>query len=144
MLFVFYLPMSNFSFLLSSTLTSAQDDNLVGRLKSAPQLLENLHASNKCIFRLEPYWNYELCFGEHLRQFHEAKEDSSSDKTAEFFLGSRMEVTPAPRVHMIHSWALAGQIGQTFCRLAFLPASPAFLSLSLPLSWIFFQVTHDV
>lgn len=26
-----------------------------------------------CIYRLEAYWAYELCLGEHVRQYHEEK-----------------------------------------------------------------------
>ena len=35
-----------------------------------------------CILQLEAYWNYELCHGKHLRQYHEEKE---AGKVSEFF-----------------------------------------------------------
>jgi hypothetical protein len=43
-----------------------------------------------CIYRLESYWSYELCFGLHVRQYHEDKyteRGKKKTKLTEYFLG---------------------------------------------------------
>jgi len=37
----------------------------------------------QCVYRLEGWWTYEVCFGKHVRQYHVEKEKQSM----EFFLG---------------------------------------------------------
>lgn len=45
----------------------------------------------KCLYRLEMYWSYELCFRKHLRQYHEdvmvTKDGTKQKKVSEHFLG---------------------------------------------------------
>eukprot|EP00045_Choanoeca_perplexa_P010741 m.111152 g.111152 ORF g.111152 m.111152 type:complete len:457 (-) comp15376_c0_seq1:839-2209(-) len=65
------------------------DDGLSGTTPAHPiQLLQPL--SGTCLFRLEPYWTYEVCIGKHVRQFHEEKYTvggKKKTKVTEFYLG---------------------------------------------------------
>ena len=49
-------------------------------------LLEKLFVQSGCVYRMEPYWTYELCHGKHLRQYHEEREGKNI-KLQEYFLG---------------------------------------------------------
>ncbi|KAJ8309266.1 hypothetical protein KUTeg_014140 [Tegillarca granosa] len=52
------------------------------------ELLSDLFTQSSCSYRIESYWNYELCHGKHLRQYHESKELSQKKpKIQEFYLG---------------------------------------------------------
>lgn len=52
-----------------------------------------------CTYRIQGWWTYEICFGKHIRQYHEEKDQPKP--TMEFFLGlhtaqSELYVTAAP------------------------------------------------
>ena len=52
-----------------------------------------------CIYRLEAYWSYELCVGQHVRQYHEDKyteQGKKKTKLTEYFLG-RVRCCPSRR-----------------------------------------------
>ncbi|KAJ8045769.1 Endoplasmic reticulum lectin 1 [Holothuria leucospilota] len=54
---------------------------------SAKDLMQSLLDRHTCTIRIESYWNYELCHGQHIRQYHETKEQGSKTKLQEYFLG---------------------------------------------------------
>ncbi|KAI8799366.1 hypothetical protein BJ742DRAFT_145413 [Cladochytrium replicatum] len=56
-----------------------------GMLDTALTLLGPLSKS-KCLYLQETYWTYEICYGRHIRQFHDAI-PGRDDKALEFFLG---------------------------------------------------------
>ncbi|KAI8801090.1 hypothetical protein BJ742DRAFT_42806 [Cladochytrium replicatum] len=56
-----------------------------GMLDTALTLLDPL-AKSKCLYMQETYWTYEICYGRHIRQFHDAI-PGRDDKALEFFLG---------------------------------------------------------
>ncbi|XP_046389188.1 endoplasmic reticulum lectin 1 isoform X2 [Ischnura elegans] len=49
-------------------------------------LLFPLFTQSSCSYRLEPYWNYELCHGRYIRQYHEDR-DGRKIKVQEYILG---------------------------------------------------------
>ncbi|CAH8544334.1 unnamed protein product [Dicrocoelium dendriticum] len=51
------------------------------------EAMKKLFKSHICYTRSETYWNYELCHGTHIRQFHEELLPDKSSKTQEYFLG---------------------------------------------------------
>jgi len=56
-----------------------------------------LRMDGKCVYRIEGWWQYELCFGRHLRQFH-----LEGDKVvAEYVLGRRERATPAKELNAV-------------------------------------------
>jgi len=59
---------------------------------SALELMEPLFNKGACSYRLESYWTYEVCHGEYVRQYHDAKEGKET-KTLEFFLGRYSQET---------------------------------------------------
>eukprot|EP00038_Savillea_parva_P010410 m.190064 g.190064 ORF g.190064 m.190064 type:complete len:510 (+) comp17939_c0_seq1:237-1766(+) len=67
------------------------DGNGHGSPKAASiqELLKPLES--QCIYRLEPYWSYELCWGKHVRQYHEdvitTAGGKKTKKLSEHFLG---------------------------------------------------------
>ncbi|XP_070577533.1 endoplasmic reticulum lectin 1-like isoform X2 [Ptychodera flava] len=75
-----YLPLSN-----------GADDDERKRLEyngpSGEELIQPLFKQLNCIYRLEAYWNYELCHGKYLRQYHEEKEAGKNVKLQEYYLG---------------------------------------------------------
>ncbi|XP_006825768.1 endoplasmic reticulum lectin 1-like [Saccoglossus kowalevskii] len=54
---------------------------------TAEELMEPLYKQLSCSYRIESYWNYELCHGKHVRQYHEEKESGQNIKLQEFYLG---------------------------------------------------------
>lgn len=65
-----------------------EDDLLLNGDISPSQLLDDVFLSNDCVYLVEGYWNYELCHGLHIRQFHEDRsEDGKVIKTLEYILG---------------------------------------------------------
>jgi len=58
--------------------TTTADKN---RPKSPGELLDSL--GNACFYRVEGWWTYELCYNQHVRQFHQERDTLMS----EFFLG---------------------------------------------------------
>ena len=41
--------------------------------------------SGKCLYRIEGWWTYEVCFGSHVRQYHE--EADKSPPKMDYYLG---------------------------------------------------------
>ncbi|PIK54741.1 putative endoplasmic reticulum lectin 1 isoform X1 [Apostichopus japonicus] len=64
---------------------------------SARALLQPLLDKHACTMRLETYWNYELCHGQHVRQFHESKTQGTQTKLQEFFLGRDYKYPTDPK-----------------------------------------------
>ncbi|XP_077996481.1 endoplasmic reticulum lectin 1-like [Glandiceps talaboti] len=58
---------------------------------TAEELMDPLYKQLSCSYRIEAYWNYELCHGKHLRQYHEEKEAGKNTKLQEYFLGKVTE-----------------------------------------------------
>ncbi|CAF3829646.1 unnamed protein product [Rotaria sordida] len=56
-------------------------------LPSIERLLENLHSKKLCVYRLDPYWTYELCHGIHIRQYHDTKVAGKKSTLQEYYLG---------------------------------------------------------
>ncbi|CAG5124638.1 unnamed protein product, partial [Candidula unifasciata] len=54
---------------------------------SADELLRPFFRENRCSYRIENYWTYELCHGKHLKQYHETKEQGKEPKVQEYYLG---------------------------------------------------------
>ncbi|KAL3089988.1 hypothetical protein niasHS_006440 [Heterodera schachtii] len=52
---------------------------------SPAELIQSIYREQICSYRIEPYWNYELCHGRYVLQYHEDKE---SKKRTEYFLGN--------------------------------------------------------
>jgi len=50
--------------------------------------------AKKCSIRLEPYWTYEICHGEIVKQYHEEKADDGTVSKTEYVLGrlTKLEV----------------------------------------------------
>lgn len=67
----------------SATAGVSGSDSSGKKTPSLESLLEPL--DGVCIFRLTGWWTYELCFGRHLRQFHEDAEKKVV--TVSYFLG---------------------------------------------------------
>lgn len=49
-------------------------------------LLQPLFSTQSCSYRIEAYWSYEICHGQHVRQSHEEREGKSV-KLQEYYLG---------------------------------------------------------
>ncbi|KAL7080726.1 hypothetical protein ACQ4LE_000966 [Meloidogyne hapla] len=56
---------------------------------SPAQLLNPIYGENICSYKFEAYWNYELCHGRYVLQYHEEKD---TKKRTEFFLGNYVSV----------------------------------------------------
>ncbi|XP_071962419.1 endoplasmic reticulum lectin 1-like [Antedon mediterranea] len=54
---------------------------------SAKIVLKPLFKQQICVYKIEPYWTYEMCHGKHLRQYHEEKLPGNEIKLVEYFLG---------------------------------------------------------
>ena len=52
--------------------TKKRIENYVG--PSPAELLEPLYKVSDCSYRMEPYWNYEVCHGRYILQYHDEKE----------------------------------------------------------------------
>jgi len=50
------------------------------------EIMEKLFTQHTCTYKLESYWNYELCHGKSLRQYHEEREGKNI-KLVEYSLG---------------------------------------------------------
>ncbi|EDQ87777.1 uncharacterized protein MONBRDRAFT_26903 [Monosiga brevicollis MX1] len=69
--------------------SSESQDLLVGSDAAHPAQLLSVFGDT-CVYRLEPYWTYEFCFGKHVRQYHEETYTSGQKKklkVTEYFLG---------------------------------------------------------
>ncbi|XP_017465911.1 PREDICTED: endoplasmic reticulum lectin 1 [Rhagoletis zephyria] len=49
-------------------------------------LLQPLFSTSSCSYRIEAYWSYEICHGQHVRQSHEEREGKNV-KLQEYYLG---------------------------------------------------------
>ncbi|XP_022090588.1 endoplasmic reticulum lectin 1-like [Acanthaster planci] len=58
---------------------------------SAADLIQPIFTKGICTIRIETYWNFELCHGKHVRQYHEEKEAGKETKLLEFYLGKNMK-----------------------------------------------------
>ncbi|XP_038072354.1 endoplasmic reticulum lectin 1-like isoform X2 [Patiria miniata] len=58
---------------------------------SAAELMQPVFTKGICTIRIETYWNFELCHGKHVRQYHEEKETGKETKLLEFYLGKNMK-----------------------------------------------------
>ncbi|XP_033638683.1 endoplasmic reticulum lectin 1-like [Asterias rubens] len=58
---------------------------------SAASLMQKVFTKEICTIRIETYWNFELCHGKHVRQYHEEKEAGKEIKLLEFYLGKNMK-----------------------------------------------------
>uniref|UniRef100_A0A915MCX2 Uncharacterized protein n=1 Tax=Meloidogyne javanica TaxID=6303 RepID=A0A915MCX2_MELJA len=56
---------------------------------SPAQLLNPIYDQSICSYKFEAYWNYELCHGRYVLQYHEEKD---TKKRTEFFLGNYVSV----------------------------------------------------
>nr|CAD2190038.1 unnamed protein product [Meloidogyne enterolobii] len=56
---------------------------------SPAQLLNPIYDESICSYKFEAYWNYELCHGRYVLQYHEEKD---TKKRTEFFLGNYVSV----------------------------------------------------
>nr|XP_034827027.1 endoplasmic reticulum lectin 1 isoform X2 [Maniola hyperantus] len=72
-------------------------------------LLKPLFSQKICSYRLESYWNYEVCHGRYIRQYHEDREGKSV-KTQEFNLGKWNEEKQSK---LEESWKLALESKET-------------------------------
>eukprot|EP01095_Lingulamoeba_sp_RSL-Kostka_P005868 TRINITY_DN1784_c1_g1_i1.p1 TRINITY_DN1784_c1_g1~~TRINITY_DN1784_c1_g1_i1.p1 ORF type:complete len:273 (+),score=69.41 TRINITY_DN1784_c1_g1_i1:180-998(+) len=65
------------------------EENEEDKEKQTKKQIEDLldQIKSNCIYRLEGWWSYEYCFGEHISQYHQEDEV----KTAENFLGKMDE-----------------------------------------------------
>uniref|UniRef100_A0A183BV31 Endoplasmic reticulum lectin 1 n=1 Tax=Globodera pallida TaxID=36090 RepID=A0A183BV31_GLOPA len=52
---------------------------------SPAELVQSIYRDQICSYRIESYWNYELCHGRYVLQYHEDKE---SKQRTEYFLGN--------------------------------------------------------
>eukprot|EP00102_Acyrthosiphon_pisum_P025584 XP_016662794.1 PREDICTED: endoplasmic reticulum lectin 1-like [Acyrthosiphon pisum] len=50
------------------------------------ELLSPLFTKQACSYRIDTYWNYEVCHGRHVRQYHNDIEEKAQ-KEEEYFLG---------------------------------------------------------
>lgn len=51
------------------------------------KLLDEIYNKKFCSYRIESYWIYELCHGQHIRQYHETKSTGKRTVTDSYFLG---------------------------------------------------------
>lgn len=49
-------------------------------------ILSKIFSSTTCNYRIESYWTYEICHGNHVKQFHEDR-DGKIVKLQEYYLG---------------------------------------------------------
>lgn len=56
-------------------------------VKPPSELLSSLFSKKTCTYRLGSYWQYEICHGKHIRQFHEEKTSGGGTKLQEYYLG---------------------------------------------------------
>ena len=49
-------------------------------------LISPLFTSSICSYRIESYWTYEVCHGNHIKQYHEER-DGKITKLQEYYLG---------------------------------------------------------
>ena len=73
--------------------------------------LSALFGSGECSYLIEGYWNYELCHGVQLRQFHEVRDkENNLIKVDEFILGRYdEEMPPSPLTDTPPLWHFNGQ-----------------------------------
>lgn len=62
-----------------------EHDSVV-QIKTA-NLLSDIYSKKFCSYRIESYWIYELCHGEHVKQYHETKNAGKRAVTESYFLG---------------------------------------------------------
>jgi len=74
---------------------SLEDDESLAPEKLLKDVLKG--SMKRCSYRLEPYWTYELCHGQSVRQFHEEKDQEGVTKKMEFFLG-KMTIAEVEKV----------------------------------------------
>ncbi|BFZ11530.1 hypothetical protein BsWGS_14572 [Bradybaena similaris] len=79
--------MEHYRCILPETLRTSESDALTYAGPSADELLRPFFQENRCSYRIESYWTYELCHGRHLRQYHETKEQGKEPKVQEYYLG---------------------------------------------------------
>lgn len=63
-------------------------------------LLEPWFETQSCSYRIEAYWSYEICHGQHVRQSHEEREGKSV-KLQEYYLG---KWSPEKMVELTRRW----------------------------------------
>jgi endoplasmic reticulum lectin 1 len=64
------------------------DEGVIGNSLTPDVLLKEVIESKECVYLVEGYWTYELCYGVSLRQFHEDKnKEGKVIKSLEFLLG---------------------------------------------------------
>eukprot|EP00118_Oscarella_pearsei_P004022 m.16693 g.16693 ORF g.16693 m.16693 type:complete len:422 (+) comp27070_c0_seq2:16-1281(+) len=64
-------------------------------------LLQSLFDSKSCSYRVEAYWNYELCHGNYMKQYHEdpgpqGKKGKGLGKYTQYYLGYMKKPEVAP------------------------------------------------
>ncbi|CAF4525334.1 unnamed protein product, partial [Rotaria socialis] len=70
--------------IVQTTVPTSTDTVLLSDIE---RLLENLHSKTSCVYRLDPYWTYELCHGIHVRQYHDTKIAGKKSIIQEYHLG---------------------------------------------------------
>ncbi|PAA94821.1 hypothetical protein BOX15_Mlig029395g1, partial [Macrostomum lignano] len=55
--------------------------------QSPLELLKPLFDQTACSYKIDVYWNYELCHGRHARQYHESKGQGAETSVTGFYLG---------------------------------------------------------
>ena len=59
---------------------------------TAIELLKPLLFSNYCSRKLSIFWNYEVCHGRYIRQYHEEHRNGQLDVTMEYMLGMTLKI----------------------------------------------------